>query len=76
MAIDPRKRQKQLARKAAKRRETVAAKQLANRTVRHLSEKEQMEIAVGSPIHECLVPAGLFSKGIGCVIIGRSMPRG
>ena len=76
MGIDPRKRQKQLARKAAKRRAAVAVNQLANRACDRLSDKQQMEIALDSPIHECLVPAGLFCKGLGSVIISRRMPRG
>jgi hypothetical protein len=72
MAIDPRKRQKQLEKKAAKRKAVQAARKDAL-TGGLLSAARKVVVAGASPIYECLVPERL---GIGNVIVSRKMPSG
>ena len=72
MAINPQKRQKQLAKKKAKRKVSVTAKKMVSTLGNILSHS----VIGKSPIHECLVPYELFRKGIGTVIISRKMPNG
>lgn len=65
-------RQQQLARKAAKRKERTAAnRQAESPSLLDLSPMKQMALAEQAPVHECLVPANLFSMGIGNVIFSR-----
>jgi hypothetical protein len=75
MAIDPRKKQKQLEKKAARRKAVHAA-----RKTTHVggmwSSAKQLAVIESSPIHECLMPAGLFEIGIGNVIVSRKLPSG
>ncbi len=73
MAINPQKRQKQLAKKKAKRKVSVKAKKIVNTIGSFLSSHSTVETA---PIHECFVPAGLFTVGIGTVFVSRKMPNG
>jgi hypothetical protein len=74
VALDEKKRQKKLARKTAKRK----AKQASVRDAYSSSGSAERDIAsaLNSPVHECLVPEGLFDAGIGNVLIGRKMPDG
>jgi hypothetical protein len=76
MAIDPRKRQKQLARKAAKRKAVQSAKKDLHGTGGVGSSAKQLVVAEASPIHECLMPEGIFEVGIGNVIVSRKLPNG
>jgi hypothetical protein len=64
MAIDPRKRAKQLARKAAKRKAQLAKKKNTQ------GPWPKASIA-GWPIHECYAPSNLFEIGLGNVLISR-----
>ncbi|MFZ0928039.1 MAG: hypothetical protein WAN11_05545 [Syntrophobacteraceae bacterium] len=64
MAIDPGKKQKQLEKKAARSKAVHAARKTAHGGGTWSSTK-QLAVAGNSPIHECLVPAGLFEIGIG-----------
>ncbi len=75
MAINPRKRQKQLEKKAGKRKALQAARKAAHGGSIWSSTK-QLAVAGNSPIHECLVPEGLFKIGIGNVIVSRKLPNG
>jgi len=75
MAIDPRKKQKQLEKKAARRKAVHAARKTTHAGV-IWSTAKQLAVAVSSPIHECLVPEGLFEIGIGNVIFSRKLPSG
>lgn len=71
MATDPKRRQKSLARKAARRKAKHAAAHAAQSAgVRSLSRLSAF------PIHECLVPEGLFERGIGNVLVTRRLPSG
>ena len=76
MALDARKRQQKLARKAAKRKAVVATKKSLGEASGFGPRGRQALPAAGAPIHECLVPAGLFDIGIGNVIVSRRMPNG
>ncbi len=75
MAIDPRRRQKQLQKKAAKRKAVRAAKRDTH-AGGFLSSEKQLLIAASSPIFECLMPEKLFELGIGNVIVSRKMQNG
>src|SRR5215471_16685084 len=76
MALDARKRQQQLAKKAAKRKAVVAIKKSAWSAGDVVPHGRHAVPAVGAPIHECLVPESLFDIGIGNVIVSRKMPNG
>ncbi|MBT8421041.1 MAG: hypothetical protein KJO08_09295 [Gammaproteobacteria bacterium] len=68
MAITAKQRQKKLEKKNAKR---VSVKK-SRREV--LLSKNKASAYAGFPIHECLVPKGLFELGIGNVIVTRRTP--
>lgn len=76
MAIDPKKRQKQLAKKTAKRKTLAAARKTFQKASKTWNAIHHMAVAVNSPIYECLVPENLFEKGLGNIIISRKMPNG
>jgi hypothetical protein len=76
MAIDERRRQKKLARKTARRKKALAAKKSPYSEGGSFSAGRMMAQAAAGPIHECLMPAGLFDLGMGSVIISRKMPGG
>src|SRR5947209_14324078 len=77
MASNERKRQQQLVRKAAKRKQKVLGlKSAASQSTSAMSPARQMQLALASPIHECLVPATLFEMGMGEVLFGRKLPNG
>ncbi|MCK5523682.1 MAG: hypothetical protein KAI83_11170 [Thiomargarita sp.] len=71
MAINPQKRQKQLAKKKAKRKASVTAKKMT-----FLGNLLSHSVIENAPIHECFAPDELFSNGIGTVVISRKMPNG
>ncbi|MEW6365575.1 MAG: hypothetical protein AB1714_13185 [Acidobacteriota bacterium] len=71
MAIDPRRRQKQLARKAAKRKAVLQKR--AKAAGGQAALLRQIALA---PIYECLVPRQLFEIGIGDVILSRRLADG
>lgn len=75
MAIDPKKRQKKLEKKAAKRKAVQVAKKDTH-TGGVLSSARQLAVAGLSPIYECLMPERLFEVGIGNVIVSRKMANG
>jgi tetratricopeptide (TPR) repeat protein len=69
MAIDEKRRQKKLAKKAAERK----IKQ-AERTA--LSTGGSSAVAARFPIGDCLIPISLFREGIGHVVLTRLLPNG
>ncbi len=71
MAINPQKKQKQLAKKKAKRK--IAAKKMVNTIGNFLSSHSTIATA---PIYKCFVNSQLFVGGIGTVLISRKMPNG
>lgn len=72
MAFDEKRRQKKLAKKAAKRKAKLASLKPWLSTGGGLSPAQ----AAPYPLYECLVPEGLFTLGIGNVILTRSLPNG
>ncbi|MBO0800042.1 MAG: hypothetical protein J2P31_14570 [Blastocatellia bacterium] len=82
MAIDPKKRQKKLAKDRAKRK----AKAVANRRAQHRRSPSNqraalgLELAARSPIHECYVNENIMtpgsSPGMGTVIVSRKTSAG
>ena len=72
MALDEKRRQKKLAKKAAKRKAKLASLKPWLSTGGGLSPAQ----AAPYPLHECLVPEELFKIGIGNVILTRSLPHG
>ena len=73
MAMDEQRRQKKLARKAAKRKKNVAAKRTLHGPSIFGSPEKQVAFVAGMPVHECLVPRGLFDLGLGSIVISRKM---
>lgn len=76
MALDARKRQQKLAKKAAKRKAVVATKKFLGEMGGFVSHGRQTMPAAHAPIHACLVSDSLFDIGIGNVIVSRRMPNG
>ena len=76
MALDAKKRQQKLAKKAAKRKAVLATKKPAWSAGSMVSHGRPAVPAANTPIHECLVPDSLFDIGIGNVIVSRKMPNG
>jgi hypothetical protein len=72
MALDPRKRQKKLQKKNAKRKAAVVFKKHRGMS----GTARQIASAAHAPIHECLVPRNLFGMGIGNIIVSRQLPGG
>ncbi len=71
MSLDEKRRQKKLARKAAKRKKALAVKR------KEISGQENLvAFAAGMPIHECLIPRVLYDQGIGNIVVSRKMPNG
>jgi hypothetical protein len=71
MVMDEKRRQKKLARKAAKRKRNLGAKR------GEFPGKERLiAFAADKPLHECLIPRVLYEQGIGNVVISRKMPNG
>jgi hypothetical protein len=72
MALDPRKRQKKLQKKNAKRKAAVVSKKQKGM----VGTARQIAFAANAPIHECIVPSNLFEAGIGNIIVSRQLPHG
>ena len=70
MGINPRKRQKQQERRAAKRQ----AKH--HQVAKHLSLAERLASAARCPIVHCLATTDLWSEGLGWVCLSRELPNG
>ncbi len=71
MAISAKQRQKRLERKAKKRKQLLAKKNM------NISlSKSKVASYSNQPIHECLAPDGLFEIGLGNVIVSRKAPKG
>jgi len=75
MTVDEKRRQKKLARKAAKRKKSLAAKRTLHGPGIFGSREKQVAFVAGMPIHECLVPRGLFDLGLGSIVVSRKMPN-
>jgi hypothetical protein len=71
MSTDERTRQKQLANKKSSRDEKKLA--MAKHAAAMAFTKRGLEEVGKFPIHECLVPQGLFATGLGTVLISRKI---
>lgn len=76
MATDPRKRQKQHARKVAKRKATLTTKRSGVEAPGGMNAVRLMRVAAAAPLHECLMGRDLFEMGIGTVVVSRELPNG
>jgi len=74
MAIDQKRRQRNLEKKAAKRKRVRVEKRKGGGFP--VTKDQLLWTASISPIHECLVPRGIFDMGLGDVIISRKMRDG
>lgn len=75
MALDPKKRQKKLAKRKAQRKEKN--KKLVVQQQRQLAyESNPIAFAARYPIHQCLSNAAVFAGGMGTVIVSRRAPNG
>jgi hypothetical protein len=72
MAIDPRKRQKNLERRKAKQKQE--RRELARRNPQSLSV--QLEQAATAPLLHCYVMANLWESGMGQVLVSRQLKNG
>ena len=69
MALDEKRRQKKLAKKAAEQK----ARQTQKYALKH---GDAAALAARFPVGDCLVPTSLFEEGIGHVVLTRSLPGG
>jgi hypothetical protein len=80
MALDPRKRQKKLAKQRAKRKAKAAEQKQArpgkSSWFSNLLAMGEFELAARAPIYECYVANEVFSEGIGQVIVSRRSASG
>jgi hypothetical protein len=80
MAIDQRKRQKQLAKQRAKRKAKQAqdrqTKQGSPRNRKLVLSVAEMEKGMAWPVDECYVTKSIFSRGMGTVIVSRNSGNG
>lgn len=76
MAIDQKKRQKKLARKKAKRKQTLSSPKKKVSFSDRISHTKTLIVAKSSPIQECRIRKDFFSAGIGTAIIARKMSNG
>ena len=75
MAIDPKKRQKRIARKKSKRKAAISSKKRDFSFGKKISHKKAIIVAKNSPIESCLIRKNIFSEGIGTAIVSRKMPN-
>lgn len=71
MAIDPKRRQKQLARKAAKRKKKLADRPRSSGPNNAGVNPMEMARALIAPVHESLMPQRLFAIGLGNLVVSR-----
>jgi hypothetical protein len=75
MALDPKKRQKKLAKRKAQRKEK-SKKLTALQQQQIAFESNRIAIAARYPIHQCMSNAAIFAGGMGSVLISRIAPDG
>lgn len=76
MAIDPRKRQKKLAKQKAKRKEKALTHRRSQQGKSSLFVPMEFELGAAGPILECLMTEEIFEAGIGQVIVSRTTGSG
>src|SRR5213593_4021322 len=73
MAIDPRRRARQLAKKAATQKAQRAKKRQSGASASGTYGSAEIMRAAAYPLHECLIPENLFKVGIGHVLVTRRL---
>ncbi len=76
MALDPRKRQKKLAKQKAKRKEKSLTHRRSTQGKRSLLVPLEFELGASGPILECLMTEEMFDGGMGQVIVSRTTGSG
>ncbi len=75
MALDPKKRQKKLAKRKAQRKEKV--KKLTVQQQHQLAyQSNPVAFARRYPLHQCLSNVTVFAGGMGTVVVSRTAPNG
>jgi len=74
VSLDEKRRQKKLAKKAARRKAKLSDKKEI--LISRGAGAENIALALNSPLHECIIPEGLFDIGIGNILTSRKMPNG
>ncbi len=75
MALDPKKRQKKLAKRKAQRKEK--AKKLMVQQQREIAyQSNPVAFAARYPIHQCIANVAMFASGMGTVVVSRRAPNG
>ncbi len=75
MALDPKKRQKKLAKRKAQRKEK--AKKLTVQQQQQLAyQSNPVVFAARYPLHQCLSNIAVFAGGMGTVVVSRTAPNG
>lgn len=75
MPVDPRKRQKKLAKRKAQRKQKAKTLQIKQQE-RIEYEAHRIASAARYPIHQCFASAGIFAGGMGTVVLSRLAPNG
>lgn len=71
MAADPKRRQKALAKKAAKRKAKASVARAA-----FSGPPAELARLLKAPVHECFVPQGMFERGMGNLLVSRQAGGG
>jgi hypothetical protein len=75
MVLDPKKRQKKLAKRKAQRKEK--AKKLQVQQQREIAyQSNPVAFAARYPIHQCVANGAMFAGGMGSVVVSRRAPNG
>ena len=75
MALDPKKRQKKLAKRKAQRKEKAKAL-MAKQQQQLAYQANRIALAARYPIHQCLASTTIFAGGMGTVVLSRLAPNG
>ncbi len=75
MALDPKKRQKELAKRKAQRKEKVK-KLVVQQQHEQAYQSNPVAFAARYPLRECLSNLAVFAGGMGSVIVSRTAPNG
>lgn len=75
MALDPKKRQKKLAKRKAQRKDKARAL-VVKQQQKSAYEANRFALAARYPIHQCMANITMFASGMGTVILSRRAPNG
>ena len=75
MALDPKKRQKKLAKRKAQRKEK--SKKIVVQQLQQIAyQSNPVAFAAKYPLHQCLCNIAVFASGMGTVVVSRIAPNG